>query len=164
MKFLFYGFIVCFVHDGLFAHLLLQLPPQYMLWLFHIMMMWTYQMKEYVLMQQASFEPQCSIDDLVVVFLLYARGNTSIDLGWVFFWRCHLSWATGYVRLSCFLQFYQLGPNEVSCNDGRGVFSFTRMTRGTIWAILERKMRYTPGKGCCFSQGSRTNNHDWITC
>lgn len=73
------GFIVCFVHDGLFAHLPLQLPsPQSILWWFYVMMMWTYQMKERVLMQQASFELKCRI--LMRVFLLYAKGNTRVDL------------------------------------------------------------------------------------
>lgn len=35
-------------------------------------------MKDHVLMQQASVELKCSI--LMVVFLLYAKGNTSVDL------------------------------------------------------------------------------------
>jgi len=68
------GFIVCFVHDGLFAHLPLQLPsPQSILWWFYVMMMWTYQMKEHVSMQQASFELKCSI--LMRVFYCMQRGT-----------------------------------------------------------------------------------------
>lgn len=80
------GFMVCFVHDGLFAHLPLQLPSQSILWWFYVMMMWTYQMKERVLMQQASFELKCSILMRVFFFffLLYAKGNTSVDPGWCF--------------------------------------------------------------------------------
>lgn len=90
------GFIVCcFVHDGLFAHLPLQLPPQSILWWFYVTMMWTYQMKEHVLMQQASFELKRSI--LMRVFFTVCKGEHKCRSRMVF-WRCHFSWA---IELAC---------------------------------------------------------------
>lgn len=97
------GFIVCFVHDGLFAHLPLQPPPPLNPYCdFYVMMVWTYQMKECVLMHHF---------------------NLNAAYWWGFFTVCKeehwcrsrmafrevpLSWIG---LLSCFLQFYQLGPN-----------------------------------------------------
>lgn len=60
MKFYVVGFI-CFVHDGLFAHLPLQLPLRFILWWFYVMIMSTYQMKEHDLMQQSIIWTQCSV-------------------------------------------------------------------------------------------------------
>lgn len=74
--------LMCVLYMMAYLHTYFFSPSLWsMLWLFHVMMIWTYQMKEYVLMQQASNEPQCSIDDLFVFF--YCMKN--VDLGWVFF-------------------------------------------------------------------------------
>lgn len=75
------GFIVCFVHVGLFAHLPLQPPFLNPYCDFYVMIMWTYQMKEQVLMKRASFELICSFR---WGFLLYAKGNNRVHfLRWL---------------------------------------------------------------------------------
>lgn len=141
MNFYVLGFIVCFVHDGLFAHLPLQLPlPQSILWWFNVMMMWTYRMKEHVLMQQASFEPKCSINDFFFFFFTVCKGEHVCRSRMVYFLEVPFLlsyWLSVVVLLSCFLHFYQLGPNEASYNDDRDVFSFKRLTCGTTSTIPE---------------------------
>lgn len=74
---------------------------------FYVTMLWTYQMKERLLMQQASFELKCSI---LMSFFVF-NGNTSVDVGWFLEVPFLLSYWSAF--LSRFLQFYQLGPNEV---------------------------------------------------
>lgn len=48
-------------------------------------------------------------------------------------------WLSTMGLLPCFLQLYQLGPNEASYNDDRDLFSFKRDTCGTSYTILEMR-------------------------
>lgn len=86
-------------------------------------------------------------------FLLYANGNTSVDRGWFlevpFLLRYWLSWVG---LSSCFLQFYQLGPNGASYNDDRDVNEWPLALLKQLWNYIKWNIAWTRPVGSCWHQ------------
>lgn len=71
-------------------------------------------------------------------FLLYAKGNNSLDLvRWIFGGAISPKLLVKSVGSTCFPQFIHLGPNEASHNAHRHVVSFKGKD---LWHSYEREM------------------------
>lgn len=91
---------------------------------------------EVTLMQQASFDQQ--------FFLLYAKGNTSLDLvRWIFGGAISPELLVKSMGSTCFPLFNHLGPNEASYSAHRHVVSF----KGNgLWHSYGNEMQYALDK------------------